>query len=273
MRFLLVLFITSSALSGPRLAYSAEEQRNEDAARSERMKHMREFVRSLAVVELKQDGYEELVPELALIYADAARDTSDSTLWLWLQDGRPRAFTAIEYYPKKPEERRWSFEFASLSPGSVVMTYDDSQEWKLRAAETTSHSLSFSTAPSVGRSRRLQQMKQLARRFRAVAVAGDSGRTELRLLPNPVYRYAAAEHKSDDGAAFVFAYGTNPEVVLLIEFAEIGDTAEWRYTLAPATASTVTVTLDGREIWDQPRFTGSDARGAYVNGLFGVERH
>ena len=65
-------------------------------------------------------------------------------------------------------------------------------------------------------------MKELARRFKAFEFFQPRGsdsleRYELRLLPQPIHRYADASAGLLDGALFVIAYGTNPEVVLVIE--------------------------------------------------------
>lgn len=271
-RLSLVVLIACSALSDSHLVHAAKEQDSDDSTRQERIKRMHKFVRSLSVVELpKRRQARELSPHLALVYADAARQTSDSTLWLWTEDGRPRAMTTIEYYPRRSADKSWSFEFASLSQHPLTMIHFDAERWHLEKPGETDEVIPSAGAPSENRIRRLQQMKQIARRFRAITIADDSGRTELRLLPNPVYRSPESETDAADAAVFVFSYGTNPEVILLVESVTTDTEAEWRYSLAPATSIDIVVTLDGTEIWSQPQFTGPGTRDAYTNGLFSIQ--
>ena len=50
---------------------------------------------------------------------------------------------------------------------------------------------------------------------------------------------------------FVLVYGTNPEVVALIECRDAGE-PKWYFSLARLTAARVTVRLDGQEVWTKP---------------------
>ena len=82
-------------------------------------------------------------------------------------------------------------------------------------------------------------------------------RFELRLLAQPVLRYADSTNPVLDGAVFVFAHGTNPEVLLLIE--AIGDdaaTAKWHYSFARSGSAEMHVELDGKQVWFRERTPG-----------------
>ena len=60
-----------------------------------------------------------------------------------------------------------------------------------------------------------------------------------------------------DGAAFVLAHGTNPEVIQLIEArGGSGRATEWRYSLARMGSAEFHVELDGAEVWSRPRTPG-----------------
>ena len=75
-------------------------------------------------------------------------------------------------------------------------------------------------------------------------------RYDLRLMPQPIHQYVIDEGKeSHKGVIFVFAYGTNPEVLLLIEPLDDG----WQYGIARMTGAEATVKLDDRVVWTKPR--------------------
>ena len=65
-------------------------------------------------------------------------------------------------------------------------------------------------------------MKELARQIKAHENSRPGKkaaveRYELRVLPQPVHRYADAKSGLIDGGMFLIAYGLNPELVLLVE--------------------------------------------------------
>ena len=97
-------------------------------------------------------------------------------------------------------------------------------------------------------------MKELARRFTAYEYYTEhyhpGQRYQLRLMPQPAYRYGNADGGPLDGAFFVIAKGTNLEILLVIELQAPGDTAAaWRYNCSRVTVAGLSVDLDGREVW------------------------
>ena len=76
-------------------------------------------------------------------------------------------------------------------------------------------------------------------------------------MPHPLDRYADPKKEQVDGAIFVLATGTNPEVMLVIEAqGPSADKATWRFAVAPVTAASYEVTFDRREVWAQPYARG-----------------
>jgi hypothetical protein len=70
---------------------------------------------------------------------------------------------------------------------------------------------------------------------------------ELRLLSQPIDRYVPSTAPHADGAIFLLAFGTNPEISLFIE----SDGMAWNYGAGRLTAATtVTLTLDGSTAWE-----------------------
>jgi len=93
--------------------------------------------------------------------------------------------------------------------------------------------------------RRLIQMREISKRFSGVEEV-DQERCELRLLTQPVDRYVPSNVENADGAIFLFAFGTNPEVVLLLE----SDGVKWNYAAGRMTgAQSVTLTIDNAIAW------------------------
>ena len=69
-------------------------------------------------------------------------------------------------------------------------------------------------------------------------------------MPTPIHRYSLASAGVKDAAHFVFAHGTNPEVVAIVECREAtADAPEWFFALVPATTAAIVAKLDGVTIW------------------------
>ncbi|HWB10423.1 MAG TPA: hypothetical protein VG826_14420 [Pirellulales bacterium] len=69
---------------------------------------------------------------------------------------------------------------------------------------------------------------------------------QLRLLPQPVDRYVPSKAERADGAIFFFTFGTNPEVMLLIE----SDGKQWSYASGRLTgAEEVVLAIDETIAW------------------------
>ena len=110
-------------------------------------------------------------------------------------------------------------------------------------------------------------MKQIVRRFECHEDGGPArGRLQLRLLSQPVYRYSDADAGIQDGAIFAFGYGTNPDILLVIESDRQGESApSWRYGVGRLGGGEAFVSLDGQEVWTQPA-VGIPFRGeTYMN--------
>jgi hypothetical protein len=113
----------------------------------------------------------------------------------------------------------------------------------------------------------MSQMKQIARRFEAHEDGGPArGRLQLRLMPRPVHRYADPESGLPDGAIFAFAFGTNPDLLLVLEPSQQSDPAPgWRYGLARLGGGATSVSLDGHEVWTETGVGIPVRRETYMN--------
>jgi hypothetical protein len=201
---------------------------------------------------------------------DPTRQFSDGTLWAWGTKGRPLALVTVELYPTGPAGTYWSCELVSLAPGPLAAEFDGpfvpfgamgqpairaAASWSPGASGPSWRPVPGAPVPAPGEAARLRQMRELAQRFTAHEVnqrRGQDQRYELRLLPRPVHRYADPEADVLDGALFLFASGTNPEIALLVESRGRGTSASWSYGLARLSRAAPFVRHDGQDVWSQP---------------------
>jgi hypothetical protein len=128
-------------------------------------------------------------------------------------------------------------------------------------------------APAADDAKRLLQMKQLAKDFTGTKTEREEKTpTELRLLPQPVYRYSVPKEGVFSGGLFALVHGTDPEIWLLIE-ARGKDLAGARWQFAAARMTSVELELRYRDqkIWSAevlPWKDVSDRARPYTNFYF-----
>jgi hypothetical protein len=104
--------------------------------------------------------------------------------------------------------------------------------------------------PAAEATKRLTQIKSLARRFTGTQLIQETDATsvELRLLPKHIDRYTPDAGDRSDGAVFLLVNGRNPALVLLVET----DGEKWQYGVGRLSLpSTLTLRLDGRKVWSE----------------------
>src|SRR5947209_16964183 len=115
-------------------------------------------------------------------------------------------------------------------------------------------------------------MKQLVSDFAATKKAYDGTKSELRLLPQPVHRYAAPKKGIVQGALFAFVQGTDPDVFLLVEArGENLASARWQFATTRMTAAEVRLRHREKEIWKAdilPWAEVTDHKHVYTNFVF-----
>ena len=77
----------------------------------------------------------------------------------------------------------------------------------------------------------------------------QGNKSVLRRLGAPVYRYGDPLREPLDGAVFVFAQATDPELLLLLEARVEKSGSQWQSALARQTMWVLEVHLDERPIW------------------------
>jgi hypothetical protein len=188
-------------------------------------------------------------------YADNPRGIHDARLWLYRSGQRPAALLKTEYMTLSGRTR-WVYCAASWSTDRMQATLPSGRQWT-----STKPGVDWATLPTdfqVGATptARLRQLKEVARRFTATSVdeVGAAGAQEMRLLNQPLHRYADPDAGLIDAALFGLTNnGTNPDLVLAIEIVrEASGPSEWRFAASQMTSARLHLRLDDREVWTAP---------------------
>lgn len=241
---------------GSTLAVLAEDDSPktvESAALVAAREHMSEFTVHSSMK--GRDAVIEMVPNPLLTYGDAARNNEAGTLWAWGKSGRPVAF--LELYRNVGKDQPWVHALTLTSPELVRLKGPTDKKWAPKSSHFALKDIPDS--PEVGDKPaiRLRQMKEISRQFEAHEFWDpNNSRFELRLLVQPVHRYQDESAKLTDGAVFVLAHGTNPEVLIQIEAHADQQPSRWRYSFARLGSAEMHVSFDGKEVWTVPRTPG-----------------
>ncbi len=216
----------------------------EDVLVEQRFELMRSRI-AAAEVECQEAGFpRKFEPKPIFRYSDPARGAIASSLWKLGHEGRPKALLAMELHRSTQQRPCVMYEYSSLTTTPFVLTASD-MNWSPKSTLYEFQTLPDMRPPEKTAPRRLIQMREAAHRFEGAEIV-DNEKCELRLLPQPIDRYRPNKADYADGAIFLFAFGTNPEVVLLME----SDGTEWTYALGRMTgAQSVSITLDGKPVW------------------------
>ena len=208
-----------------------------------------------------------------LRYSDPARTyLVEGAMYLWLDGKRPVAAGTIWI----DIEGRSTREFSALA--DVPLVGRDAQEklvWEPEGAVFANQPIDRSPEPAKSRPLRLAQMRSLVRRFAVTCYRReDRSPFELRLMPQPLYRYSSQEHGILDGAIFAFAESNDPDLLVIITArSDPGrNPPSWSCSLARVCSMKLTVRLDDAEIhtfedyWLNPR----SIRDGYVEAKEGT---
>jgi hypothetical protein len=215
-----------------------------------------------------------LHPKLLLRWSNPLTTIKDGALAVYTRGGRPDVVCEFHIHSEQVFGHEFSpirFDGLKLQRGEQTVFAADGGFFKIQ-------DLADAPPPAEKAVQRVAQMRQIAERFTVVDRFGrneaDLQNYVLRLMPQPVYRYEEAAEKVD-GGMFVFAQGTNPEAVLLVEAVGTAKDGFWRYGFAPTTMYELTAHLkgeDGPVVWTKPRFEDFGAsRGPYMASYYRTE--
>ena len=231
-----------------------------DTSTSERQALLKEMRSAAAAIKVTEKVGEQLRPaklveEPIFRYSDEQRFIRDATMWIWTVEGRPVSVMKLERYSFPDPKRHWLFNVGSASPNLFTVQWPFDREFESKKPGLSFQPLKDAAAIAESKAARLSQLKQLARRFTATMTGGaaDDAKTEMRLLPTPLFRYASPHDQIADGALFgLSATGTNPDAMVAIQWRGEKESARWEFGVTGMTNGGLQVRLDDKPVWSQP---------------------
>jgi hypothetical protein len=183
-----------------------------------------------------------LVERPLLRFSNPTAGSIFGEVFLWTAEERPIAIASIYrwYHPLKDS----TVEIVTVTDRQVTAREGERVLWQAPAGGVSFRNLTTAPVPAATAITRLGQMRTLAREFIAELSDQRSGERvvrELRLLNQPVHRYANPTTGLVDGALFAFVETTDPEAWLLLEAVKSGEATAWRYSLARMNADVIKI--------------------------------
>jgi hypothetical protein len=178
--------------------------------------------------------------------------------------GRPAAIGQFFLWAQK----KWVNEFTIIPESDVTILRSGRPFWKPSEYVCKFTDLPGAPPPAAKPVLRLAQMRALAANFSVTDYFGEKQtKEELRLLPQPVYRYSEGKTILD-GAVFVFVMGTDPECCLLLEAYREDNVTRYRYAVAPMSIFRLEARYKGAPVWaiEGRPAAGDQCRSYYAGG-------
>ncbi len=175
------------------------------------------------------------------------RQTSGGAVFVWVADGRPEVVASLYRYTLE-EKTLQDEEFQSLATTGLTATRDGQAVWVPRTPGILLAPIPGAPKPAATSAERLRQMRALAHEFHAFFDSPED-KSELRLLPKPLFRYETNRADLADGALFAFVVTTDPEVLLMIEDRPVEGASVWHYGLARMSMVQLRASHKDRNVW------------------------
>jgi hypothetical protein len=193
----------------------------------------------------------DLQPESVLNWSNPTRQQVGGGMFLWTSQGRPEAIASLFTYQSRGRVLE-KHAFQSLSESGLTARYQSDIVWQPREAGLKW--MYPESEPSKSQPIRLTQMRALAREYTIQLTDKDGTVTELRLLPQPLSRFASPERGIVDGALFSYVVATDPEALMMVEAVESEGRMKWRCGFARAHYWKLSaVDKVGTEVWNVPQ--------------------
>ena len=189
------------------------------------------------------------VSDPCLRWSNPVSGTKDGALAVFTFDGgRPVAIGQLHHTGPK----NWVNEFAIIASDNVQIMRSERPFWKPSEYVCKFADVPDSPVPAAKPPLRLAQMRKIAADFSVIDHFGweesQIVNHNLRLLPQPNYRYSEAG-KILDGGLFVFALGTDPECNLLLEAYQDDKGSRYRYAFAPMSIYELEARYQDKGVW------------------------
>ncbi len=246
------------------LVFAATMQVKDDAASQEAARSRHE--RILKIYTSDADEYTiyrdssrkeklELRRKPVLVCSNPTREGGDGAVFVWTCQGRAEVIATLFSFPTiGPRQLYHEFHSLSLSVLDVSRAGTHASTWTPLAPGIELAALTGAAAPAQSAAQRLSQMRALTREFSASTTDRSDRRLELRLLPQPIYRYESTDPDVVDGALFAFVTSTDPEALLDIEARKpsTADAPVWDYAVCRLTDLGLVVRRTGEEVFTAP---------------------
>jgi hypothetical protein len=240
---LLMLVLMAPGEESPPRAKSLQEQLSQENLADARQWQM--------YLDAGRQKKAELIERPVYLWTNPTKNGGQyGSVFVWVHQGRPMVVGSIFAHPSGGR-RRLVHEFHSLAPTKLSAECQDGGEvWEPKSAIAL-QPLADAPIPESTAGKRLIQIRSLGRQFGGHTVDWRKQRWELRLLPQPLFRYDQPQGDAIDGAllALVTDAGTDPEVLLLLEARKAG----WHYALFRFSDSSLYVRRGEKEIWSAVR--------------------
>lgn len=206
----------------------------------------------------------EIVAEPVFRWQNLSRANGQSgAMFVWTHAGRPYVIGGVFSNPEN-KRRVIMHEFHALGPERLFPVFRESESKWLPGAGVELRPLPNSPKVEESASKRLLQLRAIARDFSANSTDNEKQRWELRLLPKPLYRYDKSQDEVVDGALFAFVSdaGTDPEIILVLEARQTDGKTEWFYRGVRLSISDLYLDYKGERIWTSLR---DDPNGKFGN--------
>jgi hypothetical protein len=197
----------------------------------------------------------ELQREPVLVCSDPARGGGDGAVFVWTCRGRAEVFGTFFSFPSTgPRMLYHEFHSLALSVLDVSRSGTHVSTWTPLAPGLELAAITGAPQPGRSAPQRLSQMRALTRDFSASTQDHTARHLELRLLPQPIYRYESTDPDVLDGAVFAFVTSTDPEALLVIEARKPApaDGPVWNYAVCRFTDLSLSVQHKGKEVFTAP---------------------
>src|SRR5262249_19203295 len=147
----------------------------------------------------------ELRRDPVLQWSNPDRGEVHGNVFLWTRDGRPLVVSSL--FKWFSPHTHMSHEFHSFAEEPLRASFHGTPVWKTSEAGVRFVDVPGAPAPAANEAQRLLQMRQLAKDFAGWKKERDGVAGDLRLLPQPIHRYASPKQGIQSGGLFTFVQG------------------------------------------------------------------
>ena len=190
----------------------------------------------------------KLNPKPLLVWNNPVSGTRIGILAMFSRNDRPDVIAQFSFNSPTTVIN----EFHNFYGTDLEMKRGESTLWTPSTSSTKWNELPNADIGAETPQQRLIQMRRLAESFVVEDNFGWDKKelNQLRLLPTPVYRYGNPADEVVDGAVFVYALGTDPEAILILECVKKDEMRGWRYSVGPMSIYPITAKLGDEVVYE-----------------------